>query len=119
MTGDKRTRSSSLKAFPADIEAIIDSALLVDLSSELFVPRHVHTAWQPLIDTVLDPAGVSLRSRPRLGSGGSMRQRLGTTIDSELVRVDIAIDFAAKTPATESPVEPTLAPLAIALLMNR
>lgn len=36
-----------------DIEAIVDGVLLVDLWPEMFVARHVRTAWQPLIDRCL------------------------------------------------------------------
>ncbi len=35
---------------PADIEAIIDGAMLVDLWDELVLPRRLRAAWQPLID---------------------------------------------------------------------
>jgi transcriptional regulator with XRE-family HTH domain len=33
-----------------DIESVVDGALLIDLWSEMFVARHVRSAWQPLID---------------------------------------------------------------------
>jgi DNA-binding XRE family transcriptional regulator len=36
-----------------DIASVIDGALLVDLWQEMFVARHVRTAWQPLIDSAL------------------------------------------------------------------
>lgn len=35
---------------PADIETIVDGALLADLWDELVVPRRLRAAWQPLID---------------------------------------------------------------------
>jgi transcriptional regulator with XRE-family HTH domain len=38
---------------PEDIEAIVDGALLVDLWSELVLPRRLRVAWQPLVDDVL------------------------------------------------------------------
>ncbi len=53
---DDRRRAYEIvlaEGLPADIEAIVDGALLVDLWPELFVPRHVRAAWQPLIDAVL------------------------------------------------------------------
>ncbi len=37
---------------PADIEGMVDGALLVDLWSELVLPKRIKTAWQPLIDAV-------------------------------------------------------------------
>lgn len=37
---------------PADIEGMVDGALLVDLWNELVVPKRIRTAWQPLIDAV-------------------------------------------------------------------
>lgn len=39
----------------SDIEAIVDGALLVDLWDDLVLPRHVRSAWQPLIDRVRTP----------------------------------------------------------------
>lgn len=42
---------------PADIESIGDGSLLVDLWDELVLPRSLRSAWQPLIDEVLDPDG--------------------------------------------------------------
>ena len=38
---------------PRDIVSIIDGALLVDLWSEIVIPKKVRLAWQPLIDQVL------------------------------------------------------------------
>lgn len=38
---------------PRDIVSIIDGALLVDLWSEIVIPKKVRSAWQPLIDQVL------------------------------------------------------------------
>ncbi|MGE5857416.1 MAG: helix-turn-helix domain-containing protein, partial [Solirubrobacterales bacterium] len=42
---------------PADIESIVDGALLVDLWDELVLPRGVRSAWQPLIDQVVGSDG--------------------------------------------------------------
>ncbi|NBO26510.1 MAG: helix-turn-helix domain-containing protein [Actinobacteria bacterium] len=38
---------------PRDIVSIIDGALLVDLWSEIVIPKKIRLAWQPLIDQVL------------------------------------------------------------------
>jgi transcriptional regulator with XRE-family HTH domain len=38
---------------PHDIVSIIDGSLLVDLWSEIVIPKKVRLAWQPLIDQVL------------------------------------------------------------------
>ena len=38
------------EGLPEDIATFVDGALLVDLWDDLFLPRHVKTAWQPLID---------------------------------------------------------------------
>lgn len=35
---------------PADIESIVDGALLVDQWDEIVLPRRLRTAWQPVID---------------------------------------------------------------------
>ena len=35
---------------PADIESIVDGALLVDLWDEIVLPRRLRAAWQPVID---------------------------------------------------------------------
>lgn len=37
---------------PADIEGMVDGALLVDLWSELVLPKRIRTAWRPLIGAV-------------------------------------------------------------------
>lgn len=36
---------------PADIESIIDGALLVDLWDELVLPRRLRAAWEPIVDS--------------------------------------------------------------------
>jgi hypothetical protein len=41
---------------PADILAYVDGALLVDLWSELVLPRAVRSGWDAIIRTALDPA---------------------------------------------------------------
>lgn len=41
---------------PADILAVIDGALLVDLWPELVLPRDVRAAWAPLVERVVVPA---------------------------------------------------------------
>jgi transcriptional regulator with XRE-family HTH domain len=38
---------------PQDIVSIIDGSLLVDIWSEIVIPKKVRLAWQPLIDQVL------------------------------------------------------------------
>jgi transcriptional regulator with XRE-family HTH domain len=40
------------EGLPEDIERHVDGALLVNIWDDLFLPRHVKTAWQPLIDSV-------------------------------------------------------------------
>lgn len=45
------------EGMPADIESIVDGALLVDLWDDLVLPKGLRTAWQPLIDEVLDGHG--------------------------------------------------------------
>lgn len=42
---------------PADIESIVDGSLLLDLWDELLLPRGLRSAWQPLVDEVLDSDG--------------------------------------------------------------
>ncbi len=37
---------------PADIESIVDGALLIDGWDEMFLPRGVRSAWQHLIDRI-------------------------------------------------------------------
>jgi transcriptional regulator with XRE-family HTH domain len=54
---DRRQRSRAYEVVlregtPADIAAMVDGALLVDLWDELVLPRQVRAAWQPLIDRV-------------------------------------------------------------------
>ena len=38
------------EGMPADIRKYVDGALLVDLWSEIVIPREVRAEWQPLID---------------------------------------------------------------------
>lgn len=52
---DRRQRARAYEAVlregrPVDIESIVDGALLVDLWTDLVIPRQLRTAWQPLID---------------------------------------------------------------------
>lgn len=54
---DRRQRARCYEAvlregMPDDILRFIDGALLVDLWTELFLPREVRAAWQPLIGEV-------------------------------------------------------------------
>jgi hypothetical protein len=42
---------------PADIESIVDGALLIDVWDEIVVPRAIRSEWQPLIDQVLGSDG--------------------------------------------------------------
>ena len=37
---------------PADLQRYVDGALLIDLWSDLVIPRKLRAAWQPLIDAV-------------------------------------------------------------------
>ncbi|CAB4742893.1 MAG: helix-turn-helix domain-containing protein [Actinobacteria bacterium] len=41
------------EGMPDDLRAYVDGALLVDLWSELVLPRELRTLWQPLIDDVV------------------------------------------------------------------
>ncbi|MEX2627443.1 MAG: helix-turn-helix transcriptional regulator [Ilumatobacteraceae bacterium] len=41
------------EGMPADILRYVDGTLLVDLWSELVVPREVRDAWQPIVDEAL------------------------------------------------------------------
>jgi hypothetical protein len=41
------------EGMPADIHRCIDGALLVDLWSDLVLPREIRDAWQPVIDGVV------------------------------------------------------------------
>lgn len=60
-TVDLAVRSQRARAYevvlregrPADIESIVDGALLVDLWAELVLPRRVRAAWQPVIDAAV------------------------------------------------------------------
>lgn len=36
---------------PADIESIVDGALLIDLWDELVLPRKLRAAWEPVLDS--------------------------------------------------------------------
>jgi hypothetical protein len=52
---DRRQRARAYEVVlregrPADIESIVDGALLVDLWTDLVLPRQLRTAWQVLID---------------------------------------------------------------------
>lgn len=52
---DRRQRARAYEAVlregrPVDIESIVDGALLVDLWTDLVLPRRIRTAWQPVID---------------------------------------------------------------------
>jgi transcriptional regulator with XRE-family HTH domain len=54
---DRRQRARAYEVVlregrPADIESIVDGALLVDLWDEMVVPKRLRTAWQPIIDEV-------------------------------------------------------------------
>jgi transcriptional regulator with XRE-family HTH domain len=59
---DRRQRASVYETVlregrPGDIEMIVDGALLVDLWTELVLPRRLRAAWQPLIDAAREPGG--------------------------------------------------------------
>lgn len=52
---DRRQRARVYEAVlregrPADIESIVDGALLVDLWDELVLPRRLRAAWDPVVD---------------------------------------------------------------------
>ncbi len=52
---DRRQRARAYEVVlregrPVDIESIVDGALLVDLWTDLVIPRQLRMAWQPLID---------------------------------------------------------------------
>jgi len=56
---DRRERARAYEVVlregtPADIESIVDGALLVDLWNDLVLPSGLQSAWQPLIDAVLN-----------------------------------------------------------------
>lgn len=60
--GDRRERARAYEVVlregvPADIESIVDGALLVDIWDEIVIPRAVRSEWQPLIDQVLGSDG--------------------------------------------------------------
>ena len=48
------------EGLPADIDALVDGALLVDLWDELYLRKDIRAAWQPLIDRACGG-----RSQPR------------------------------------------------------
>ena len=53
---DRRQRAQLYEAVlregrPADVESIVDGALLVDLWDELVLPRRLRAAWEPLVDS--------------------------------------------------------------------
>jgi transcriptional regulator with XRE-family HTH domain len=59
---DRRERARAYEVVlregtPADIESLVDGALLVDLWDELVLPARLRSAWQPLIDQVLGSHG--------------------------------------------------------------
>lgn len=41
---------------PVDIESIVDASLLVDGWEEMFLPRAVRSAWQPLVEKITHDA---------------------------------------------------------------
>jgi transcriptional regulator with XRE-family HTH domain len=52
---DRRQRAQAYEVVlregrPADIESIVDGALLVDQWDELVLPRRLRAAWQPVVD---------------------------------------------------------------------
>lgn len=56
---DRRERARAYEVVlregtPADIESIVDGAMLVDLWADLVLPRALRAAWQPLIDDILE-----------------------------------------------------------------
>jgi hypothetical protein len=60
--GDRRERARAYEVvlpegLPADIELIVDGALLIDVWDEIVVPRAIRSKWQPLIDQVLGSDG--------------------------------------------------------------
>ena len=51
----QRTRCYEIalrEGMPADLQRYVDGALLIDLWSNLVIPRQLRAAWQPLIDDV-------------------------------------------------------------------
>ena len=53
--GERRQRARCYEVvlregMPRDIVRYVDGALLVDLLSELVLPREIRDAWQPVID---------------------------------------------------------------------
>lgn len=60
--GDRRERARTYEVVlregaPADIESIVDGALLIDIWDEIVLPRAIRSRWQPLIDQVLGSDG--------------------------------------------------------------
>lgn len=59
---DRRQRALIYEAVlregrPADIESIVDGALLIDLWDELVLPRRVRAAWEPMVDSTRQSDG--------------------------------------------------------------
>lgn len=59
---DRRQRARAYEVVlregrPIDIESIVDGALLVDLWTDLVLPRRVRSAWQPLVDEAVGRDG--------------------------------------------------------------
>jgi transcriptional regulator with XRE-family HTH domain len=51
---------------PGDLERYVDGGLLVDLWSQLVLPRAVRAAWQPLIDATLATEHIAPEAAPSL-----------------------------------------------------
>jgi len=49
------------EGMPSDINGSIDGALLVDLWTDLVLPREIRDAWQPVIDGAV-PSATPLRA---------------------------------------------------------
>jgi transcriptional regulator with XRE-family HTH domain len=59
---DRRQRARAYEVVlregrPVDIESIVDGALLVDLWTDLVLPRRVRVAWQALVDVAVGRDG--------------------------------------------------------------
>lgn len=59
---DRRQRARAYEVVlregrPVDIESIVDGALLVDLWTDLVLPRRLRIAWQPVIDETVGRDG--------------------------------------------------------------
>lgn len=59
---DRRQRARAYEVVlregrPADIESIVDGALLVDLWDDLVLPRQLRSAWQPVIEQAVGRGG--------------------------------------------------------------